>query len=66
MKDRAGNELNIGDRVLYLEPGRSTSRLVWGTIDSFTPQMVVFGVQKSWGLEKVRRHPESVVKPFKE
>lgn len=66
MKDRAGNNLSVGDKVLYLQAGTSTSRLVWGTIDSFTPKMVVFAVQESWGTEKIRRLPSSVVKPFRE
>lgn len=63
MKDRAGNELEPGDRVLYLEPGTSSSRLVWGTVDRFTPQMVVL---QNRGGSQLRRHPASVVKPFKE
>lgn len=60
MRDRAGNELAVGDRVLYLEPGRSTSRLVWGVIIRFTPEMVVF--EDKFGY--LRRHPASVVKPY--
>ncbi len=66
MKDRAGNELAVGDRVLYLEPGRSSSYLVWGTIDRFTAQRVVFVVEKSWGSRDRTVPPDRVVKPFKE
>lgn len=61
MRDRAGNELQIGDEVLYLEPGRSTSRLVWGVIVNFTPQMIVVKNRNN----ECRRHPSSVIKPFR-
>lgn len=65
MKDRAGNELNIGDRVLYLEStaNKKTSFLVWGTIDKFTEHMVVFRVDTPWGIKDRRVTPDRVVKP---
>lgn len=65
MKDRAGNELKVGDRVLYLVPGRSTSWLEWGMVESFTPKKVRIQPDKkrSWTTEPVLREPSSVVKP---
>lgn len=63
MKDRAGNELEAGDKVLYLVPGTSTSWLEWGEVDSFTPQKV--RVKDKRGV-LILREPRSVVKPFKE
>lgn len=67
MKDRAGTELVEGDRVLYLNPGTSTSFLVWGTVVGFTPKMVRIEPEKKRILENtVVRLPSSVVKPFKE
>jgi hypothetical protein len=64
MKDRAGNELTVGDRVLYLVPGTSNSRLEWGTVAGFTKKMVEVEVETRWGLETVRRMPASVVLPW--
>ncbi len=67
MKDRAGNELTIGDRVLYLKPGTSSSWLVWGTVEGFTPKKVRVKPDGTGVLnEPVLREPRSVVKPFKE
>jgi hypothetical protein len=64
MKDRAGNELEVGDHVLYLNPGTSTSWLVWGTVDSFTPKMVRLVPDKKGFLQDtLLRDPRSVVKP---
>lgn len=64
MKDRAGNELNVGDRVLYLQNGTSTSWLVWGTIDSFTPKLVRIIPEKKRFLEDTTlKEPKSVVIP---
>jgi len=65
MKDRAGNELYRGDHVLYLEPGTSNSRLMWGYVVRFTPKMVVVSNTPDLSNE-IRRHPASVVKPYKE
>ena len=65
MNDRAGTQLDIGDHVLYLEPGTSTSRLVWGTVEGFTPKMVRLVPDKKGFLQDtVLRHPSSVVFPF--
>lgn len=66
MKDFAGNELKVGDKVVYLESGRNTTHLEWGTIDRFTPQMVVFEVERSYGTRTRRCPPDRIVKPFKE
>lgn len=40
MKDFAGNELEVGDRVICLTAGRSTSWMIWGEVIGFTPQKV--------------------------
>lgn len=61
MNDSAGNKLEIGDEVLYLEPRRSTSVLVWGVVEGFTPQMIIL---KTRSGGRVRRIRKSVVKPF--
>jgi len=65
MKDRAGNNLVAGDSVLYLQNGRSTSWLVWGIVEGFTPKMVTIRDANQFDLI-VRRNPSAVVKPFKE
>lgn len=65
MKDRAGNNLVIGDAVLYLQAGRSTSWLSWGIVEDFTPKMVVIRDNNKFN-DVFRRPPSSVVKPFKE
>lgn len=65
MKDRAGNHLEVGDGVLYLQAGRSTSWLSWGIVEGFTPKMVVIRDTNKFN-DVFRRTPSSVVKPFKE
>jgi len=65
MKDRAGNELQVGDRVLTLEPGRSSSWLSWATVVGFTDKMVRVKFDKAI-LGTTVRNQASVVKPFKE
>lgn len=66
MQDRAGNELQIGDKVLFLVPGTSTSWLEWGEVVRFTPKMVEVKYTQH-GREHVSlRSNASVVKPFKE
>jgi hypothetical protein len=64
VKDRAGTELSIGDRVLFLVAGTSNSRLEWGTVAGFTPKMVEIEHQSYSGLDTVRRNPNSVVLPM--
>lgn len=68
MKDRAGNELNVDDRVLYLTPGTSTSWLRWGTVVGFTAKMVrVKDDSDNFTYrDPILRNPSSVVKPAKE
>ena len=67
MKDRAGNELTVGDKVLYLVAGTSNSRLEWGVVDSFTPKKVRINPDRKSVLhDTVLREPGSVVKPFRE
>jgi len=68
MKDRAGNEMREGDRVLFLVPGRSNSRLEWGTVHSFTPKMVrvlpgLIDNDARYKQDSVLREPRSVVIP---
>lgn len=65
MKDRAGNNLVVGDAVLYLVPGRSNSWLSWGIVEGFTPKMVVIRDTNKF-TSVFRRDPNSVVKPYKE
>lgn len=62
MKDRSGNHIMLGDKVLYLTAGTSTSWLVWGTVTGFTPQMVV--IQPRDNGRPVRKHPRGVVRPI--
>jgi hypothetical protein len=62
MKDRAGNELKPGDRVLYLQSGTSTSWLVWGVVDSFTNKKI--RVRNEGDSSLVLREPRAVVLPF--
>lgn len=65
MKDRAGNELTIGDKVLYLVPGTSSSWLEWGEVDSFTPKKVRVSFINPYTRKRdtVLRDPRSVVIP---
>lgn len=65
MKDRAGNELKVGDRVLFLVAGRSNSRLEWGSVAGFTRKMVEIEFNTGYSMDTFRRHPASVVLPAK-
>lgn len=40
MKDFAGNELKVGQQVICLTRGASSSWMIWGEIIGFTPQKV--------------------------
>lgn len=63
MKDRAGNELTIGDKVLYLIPGTSSSWLGWGTVYGFTPKRVWITPWDKDVDHNILREPRSVVIP---
>lgn len=59
MKDFLGNELNVGDEVLYLKGNYGSSGLnghsfCLKTIERFTPKMIVFEDEKE-------THPHRVV-----
>lgn len=43
MKDFLGNEMEIGDKIVYVNQGSSSGWLVKGTIIRFTSKMVVIG-----------------------
>lgn len=62
MKDRAGNDLYLGDHVLFLDVGKNTTTLSWGLVTHFTPKMV--GLVTGPNSKKITRYPESIVKPF--
>jgi hypothetical protein len=68
MKDFAGNELEVGQKVICLTAGRSTSWMIWGTVVGFTPQKVKLEIKPSWvssgQTELVRRDPKNVVIPM--
>ena len=47
MKDYLGNELQVGDKVVYLQFNRTSAQFHEGTVESFTPQKVY--VRGPWG-----------------
>lgn len=65
MKDRAGNNLTVGDAIMYLQNGRFSSWLVWGIVEGFTTKTITIRDADKWGLI-VHRHPSAVIKPYKE
>lgn len=67
MIDRAGNELKVGDAVLYIQTKENDRvGLEWAHITKFTPQMVeILPINHPVrGHRKCR--PERLVKPFRE
>lgn len=65
LNDRAGNELAVGEKVLFLKPGTSTSWLIWGDVLGFTPKMIRILYRERGHAYTCLRNPESVVKPFR-
>lgn len=73
MKDFAGNELEIGQKVICLKAGSSTSWMVWGEVIGFTPQKVRINARRTvtYSDNSVRvydnislREPKNVVIPM--
>jgi hypothetical protein len=68
MKDFAGNELEIGDKVLICVPGYK--HLVWAEVESFGPKMIICSYKVTWSTtgrrENVPRYPNQVVLPLTE
>ena len=61
MKDAIGKELEVGDKVVYVDGNRDGSFFSKAIINSFTPQMV--RINKIWQGE-VSEY-KSIVYPFK-
>lgn len=65
MKDFAGNELEVGDKVLICLP--YYKHLVWGEVERFTDRMIICSYHRSSGRrDTVPRHPNQVVLPMTE
>lgn len=62
MCDVVGNELKIGDKVVYVNHCRTSSHLVIGVVDSFTSKKIY--VHSMYGL--ILKEPTKVVKYAKE
>lgn len=59
-QDKMGHELAVGDRVVYLRPRYHD--LVWGTIEGFTPKMVLIKVSyRNYGLPDKRISNEVIL-----
>lgn len=64
MKDFAGNKLEVGQKVICLTAGRSTSWMIWGTVVGFTPKKVRLEIKCSWGIDQTLREPGNLVLPM--
>jgi hypothetical protein len=62
MRDFVGNELKIGDKVVYVDHFRTSSQLVMGIVERFTAKSVF--VHGMYGV--VRKEPLKVVKYMKD
>lgn len=64
MKDFAGTELQIGDKVAICVP--NYKHLVWAEVVSFGKQMIVCEYQVTWShdrKDRVSRYPNQVIFP---
>lgn len=66
MKDFAGNELEIGDKVIVLTTGRRVvPHMIWAVVVGFTPQKVRVHIQRPNGFSEITvRDPAYVVLPL--
>lgn len=62
MRDFVGNDLKIGDKVVYVSHCRTSSSLVMGTVEGFTPKKIY--VHGMYGL--ILKEPTKVVKYMKD
>ena len=62
MDDFIGNNLKIGDNVVYISHGRTSSNLVMGVVEGFTPKKIY--VHGMYGV--VLKEPSKVVKYMKD
>jgi len=68
MKDRFGNELSVGDTVIYCHMvSRSSAGMSLEKIHSFTPKMVRLGrFNDRWNSNRVTVNPGSLARYNKE
>jgi hypothetical protein len=67
MKDFAGNELAIGDKVLICLP--HYSELVWAEVEKFTEKMIICSYQPNYHNARrvtAPRYPSQVIYPLTE
>ena len=66
MTDFLGKELSVGDKVVALAHGRTSSTLYYGEVEKLTNKMVVIktdGSERDWRYnETMRVYPYKVVK----
>jgi hypothetical protein len=62
MKDFAGNELEIGQKVVCLTTGRRiVPKMIFAKVIGFTAKKVQVEIKRSWGIEQTVREPNNVV-----
>jgi hypothetical protein len=66
MKDFAGNELAIGDKVLICLP--HYSELVWAEVEKFTEKSIICSYLPAYQIRRItiHRNPSQVIYPLTE
>ena len=66
MTDFLGKELSVGDKVVALAHGRTSSTLYFGEVEKLATKMVIIktvGSERDWRYkETMREYPHKVVK----
>lgn len=62
MQDLAGNEFEVGQKVLLCLP--YYKELVWGTVEKIGPKMVTCSYMERDRMQQTPRRPDQVVVPM--